>query len=62
MADSTGNEPKHVGNRPTKGVTGITGHVPEAATNPQAVKTTRGVQHTPMHSDTPSGKGEVRHY
>lgn len=62
MADSNGNEPKHVGNRPIEGVTGVTGHVPEAASSPQAVQTRRGVQHTPMPSDTPSGKGEVRHY
>lgn len=62
MAKSTGNEPKTVGKRPVKGVTGITGFKPKAATNPQAVKTRRGVARTPMHSDTPSGKGQRRHY
>lgn len=62
MAKSTGNEPKHVGKRPVKGVTGITGKKPAAATNPQAVKTRRGVAHTRMPSDTPSGKGQHRHY
>jgi hypothetical protein len=62
MGKSTGNEPKHVGNRPTKGVSGITAYKPQAANHPQAVKTRRGVAHTNMHAETPSGKGQKRHY
>lgn len=57
MANSKGNEPKHVRQRPTKGVTGITGPTPNANRTPQAVKTRRGTAHTPMKSRTPSGKG-----
>lgn len=61
MAKSLGRKAP-TGSRPTKNVTGITGPTPDASRTPQAVKTRRGAAHTPMHSDTPSGKGQRRHY
>lgn len=62
MPGSTGNEPKTIPDRPTYGPrVGITADKPSVAKGKiQANKSKPGVAHTPMKSDTPSGKGQKR--